>query len=204
VILWWRSKRARIKRGSTGFRFFFDVHSTIGIYTAVFLFVAALTGVVVSFDSVGKAIAYVTRSTHVWHSGGPDSAPANGAEPISIEKAIEIARQQIPEATFDGIALPRTAKQSYSVLMRVPEEVTPAVHSSVTVDQYSGKPLQVLNFKKDDLAYRIMRMSRALHTGDILGVPSRIVVSISSLMAAIMAITGVVMWWKKRPRAIKS
>jgi uncharacterized iron-regulated membrane protein len=64
--------------------------------------------------------------------------------------------------------------------------------------------LQVLNFKKDDLAYRITRLSRALHTGDILGVPSRIVVSISSLMASIMAITGVVMWWKKRPHAIKS
>src|SRR5436190_5143319 len=197
VILWWRTKRARIRWDTTWFRTCFDIHHAVGIYAAFFLFVAAVTSVVISFESVNHAIYSVTGSAHAWHSGGPGSAPSHGAAPTTVDKAIEIARDQIPEAAFDGIALPRTPGQSFVVLMRVPEEVTPAVHSSVVIDQFSGKPLQVLNFKKDDLAYRIMRLNRAIHTGDVFGVPSRFVASASSLLLVVMTITGLVIWWKK-------
>jgi len=131
----------------------------------------------------GQCISYVTGSTHLWHSGGP-IAPANGAEPISIEKAIEIARQQIPEATFDGIALPRTARQSYSVLMRVPEEVS-VRYSSVTVDQYSGKPLQVSTSRRMISLSDHSAEPRAAHRRRFRRAePDRRI--ISSLMAAIM------------------
>ncbi|MBI3208229.1 MAG: PepSY domain-containing protein [Candidatus Solibacter usitatus] len=197
VVLWWRTKRGRIKWSGQWFRVFFDVHNVAGIYAAVFLFIAAVTGVVASFDSVNKAIFRVTGSTQVWHSGGPDSVPVVGAVPISTDQAIGIARQQLPEAEVDGVVLPRAPKQSFIVLMRVPEEVTDSVHSSVVVDQYSGKPLQVLNFKTDSFAYRVMRFNRAIHTGDIFGMPSRIVASVSSLLLVVMAITGVVIWWRK-------
>ena len=197
VILWWRTKRGRINWSGRWFRVLFDVHNVAGIYAAVFLFTAAVTGVVASFESVNKGIYSITGSTQVWHSGGPESAPVNGAVPIGADKAIGIAREQMPEAEVDGVALPRTPKQSFIVLMRVPEEVTDSVHSSVVVDQYSGQPSQVLNFKKDSFAYRVMRFNRAIHTGDIFGLPSRILTSASSLMLVIMAITGIVIWWRK-------
>lgn len=197
IVLWWRTKRTQIKWNGKWFRIFFDVHHAAGIYAALFLFIAALSGVVASFDSVSKAIYSVTGSAQVWHSGGPDSTPVNGTEPIGVDKAIAIARQQIPEASVDGVAIPRAPKQSFIVLMRVPEEVTDSVHSSVVIDQYSGKPLQVLNFKTDSFAYRVMRFNRAIHTGDIFGLPTRIIASVSSLTLVIMAVTGVVIWWRK-------
>ena len=196
VFLWWRIGRGRIKWSGSWFRVCFDLHNVVGIYAAIFLFTAAVTGVVIGFESVTKSIYSITGSTQVWHSGGPDSTPVAGAVPIGIDKALEVARRQIPEADFDGIALPRGPKQSFGVMMRVPEEVTESVHSSVFVDQYSGAPLQVLNFKKDSFAYRLIRLNRSLHTGDW-GLPGKLVMSASSLLLAIMVITGVVIWWKK-------
>jgi uncharacterized iron-regulated membrane protein len=114
-----------------------------------------------------------------------------------VDRAIQIARQEIPEAAVDGVLLPQSRSASFIVLMRVPEEVTDAVHSSVVVDQYSGKPLQVLNFKKDSLGYRMVRLNRALHTGDLFGLPTHILFSISSLVLVLMVVTGIVIWWKK-------
>jgi uncharacterized iron-regulated membrane protein len=40
-------------------------------------------------------------------------------------------------------------------------------------------------------------LNRAIHTGDIFGLPSRIILSVSSLMLVVMVITGMVIWWKK-------
>jgi uncharacterized iron-regulated membrane protein len=48
-------------------------------------------------------------------------------------------------------------------------------------------------------------VNRAIHTGDIFGIPSKFLMSLASLMAATQVITGVIMWWKRtrvrRPRS---
>jgi uncharacterized iron-regulated membrane protein len=46
-------------------------------------------------------------------------------------------------------------------------------------------------------AARTIIINRATHTGDIFGYPSKILVSLSSLMLIIQAITGYYLWWKK-------
>jgi uncharacterized iron-regulated membrane protein len=48
-------------------------------------------------------------------------------------------------------------------------------------------------------------VNRAIHTGDIFGIPSKFLMSLASLMAAVQVITGVVMWWKRtRARRVRS
>jgi uncharacterized iron-regulated membrane protein len=92
---------------------------------------------------------------------------------------------------------PLRAPGAYTVLMRVPEETSEAVHSSVTIDQYSGKVLVVHNYETESKGYRWIRFNRSIHTGDIFGLASHIVVSLSSLALVAMVITGFVIWWKK-------
>jgi uncharacterized iron-regulated membrane protein len=43
----------------------------------------------------------------------------------------------------------------------------------------------------------VIRFKRSIHTGDIWGLPSHIVMSVSSLLLVVMAVTGIVIWWKK-------
>jgi uncharacterized iron-regulated membrane protein len=45
-------------------------------------------------------------------------------------------------------------------------------------------------------------MNRAIHTGDVFGVPSKIVMSLASLAAVIQVLSGLVMWWK-HPKAAR-
>jgi uncharacterized iron-regulated membrane protein len=48
-------------------------------------------------------------------------------------------------------------------------------------------------------------VNRAIHTGDIFGIPTKFLMSLASLMAAVQVITGVIMWWKRtRARRLRS
>jgi uncharacterized iron-regulated membrane protein len=197
VVLWWRTKRATVKWNASWFRVCFDTHNAIGVYAALFLFVAAFTGVLIGFDFGEAAIYRLTHSSRPSFEAPPPSVPVADASRIRIDQAVEAARQAMPDATVADILLPLAPKASFSILMRVPEDTSETVHSRVAVDQYSGKVLKVVNFKTDSLGYRVIRFNRSIHTGDIWGLPSHIAVSVSSLLLVVMVVTGIVIWWKQ-------
>lgn len=136
VVLWLRAKRASIAWRASWFRVCFDAHNTIGVYAALFLFIAALTGVMVEQNGA------IFRFTH---SRGPSRFPqqlqsgaAGGAAPISVDRAEDIARAVIPDTTVTDVQVPLTPAGVFLVVLRVPEETSEAAHSYVVIDQYSG------------------------------------------------------------------
>lgn len=197
IYLWWRTKRASIKWKASWFAASFDAHHALGVYGSLFLFIAACTGVLIGFDFGEEFIYSITHSSPPTRTRPSQSTVVEGGTPISADRALEIARQSIPDASVAGFQVPLNAKAAFNVLMRVPEETSEAVHSMVSIDQYSGKVLQAQNFSKDSLGYRVIRFNRSIHTGDVLGLPTHIIVSLSSLLLVVMVITGVVIWWKK-------
>ena len=196
-VLWWKLKRATIRWSAAWFRACFDIHNAIGIYAALFLFVAGFTGVFIGFDFGEEIIFALTHSSRPTFEKPPPSLPAAGATPINVDQAVQTARAVMPDATVADIQLPLNPKGSFVIFMRIPEETSETVHSRVSIDQYSGKVLKLVNFKTDSLGYRVIRFNRSIHTGDVLGTPTHIVVSLSSLMLVVMVVTGIVIWWKK-------
>jgi uncharacterized iron-regulated membrane protein len=202
VILWWRGKLLTVKFKATNFkipwhRVFHDSHQAIGIYAALFLMIASFTGILIGFSFGEKFFYAITRSSPPVRPQPLQSAFVKGASPIMADEVLDIARKTLPRATPSILVRPLRASGAYTVLMRVPEETSEAVHSSVTIDQFSGKVLAVHNFETESAGYRWIRFNRSIHTGDIFGLASHIVVSLSSLALVAMVITGFVIWWKK-------
>jgi uncharacterized iron-regulated membrane protein len=193
VILWWRNKRTTIAWRAPWFRICFDAHHAIGIYSALFLFIAAFTGVIVG---QGDLIAQLARSTETLRFPQLHSDGAGVVIPISVDRAEEIARAVIPGTTVNDIQFPLNPKGVFMVILRVPEETSEAAHSYIFVDQYSGKVLHTVNFL-DEPGYRLIRFNRSIHTGDVWGTPGHILVSLSSLTLVAMVVTGLVIWLKK-------
>lgn len=196
LILWWRRKRTSIDLQGSWFRVFFDLHNVIGIYAAFFLWMAGSTGVVIGFEFMEPLIFKVTHSSRPMGPRELKSDFVAGAQPISVDQAMSIARQTLPDATIAGIQLPASPRGAFNILMRVPEDTSPAVHSFVTVDQYTGRVLYVQDFKTFP-GYRLIRFNRSLHTGDVLGWPTHALMSLTSLLLVVMVVTGAVIWWKK-------
>jgi uncharacterized iron-regulated membrane protein len=197
LILWWRAKRTQINWTASWFKIAFDGHQVMGVYAALFLLIASFTGIMIGFDFGEQTFYRLTHSERPARPKAWTSTVLPGAAPILEDQALDIARQAMPNATVALLVRPLRPFNSYTILMRVPEETSEAVHSTVVIDQFSGKVLYMKNFLTDSAGYRLIRFNRSIHTGDIFGWPSHVLVSLSSLLLVVMVITGLIIWWKK-------
>ena len=88
--------------------------------------------------------------------------------------------------------------QVYQVSFRYPEDRTPGGRTRIAIDPYNRKILALIDSRRGPAGFRLVNFNRALHTGDVLGIPSKTVVSIASLLMPFQLLTGVVMWIRRR------
>jgi len=197
-ILWWRTKRASIEwKNATWFRRCFDAHQAIGLYAGVFLWIAAFTGILIGFDWGEEAIYKLTGSAGPSRPTMAASIEAHGANRISVDRALDFARLAIPQGVVEIVQLPRGPNGAFFFVLRVPEETTGSPHSTVAIDQYSGKVLQARDFRTDSRGFYWVRFNRAIHTGDVFGTTGHVITAVSSLLLVVMVLTGAVIWLKR-------
>lgn len=195
IILWWKKKQFSITRKASWKRINWDLHSFIGIYSCIFLLLATVTGFFISFE---QPLYWATHSSPPKRLPQPRSTPVDGSpQPLDLDSVLLTSDAALPDATTVAVGLPLGPRSTYDIEKRVPQDTSRSVHSSVFIDQYSGKVVYVQDFNKISPGYRAVRINRSYHTGDFWGFPSRLVLSVSSLLLSIMAITGFIIWWKK-------
>jgi uncharacterized iron-regulated membrane protein len=196
LVLWWRAKRLSIRTGGSMFRLAFDAHHTVGIYACVFLFVAALTGVMIGFDAAERIFFAVTHSEEPKRPKPPQAPDASGRPRISIERAITVARGAVPGGEVIQVQVPDNAKAVFTISLRSPREV--AIDSPIPVivyiDPYSGSVIRVQDLFAESRGYYLVRLNRAIHTGDLWGTPGHVAMSLSSVALGFMVISGLIIW----------
>ena len=105
-----------------------------------------------------------------------------GARPITPDQAFNVARAALPGAAAFLINVPEP-HEPYFVRMRYPEDLTPGGRSRVAATLWSI-PTRAKRSGRRVRAPRPPAPNRAIHTGDIFGIPSKAVASLASLMAA--------------------
>ncbi len=197
IVLWWRYKTYRIPWTGTLFRKMFDLHTAAGIYAVPILLMVSATGVTIAYErSIGPWLYGVTGTKPI--PRGMPSAPREGGLPITPDRALTIAREALPGAAPIAIGLPLNVKGSYTVRMHFPEDRTPGGRSWVCIDQYRGSVLVAQNSRTAPGPTRAMMLNRALHTGDVFGMVSKIVMAMTSLLVVVQTVSGVIMWWTRR------
>ena len=125
--------------------------------------------------------------------------PPSFPGPLSPDRTLETARATLPGATPTVLQMSRDAKSPAFVVMRFPEDRTPAGRTRVLIDVPTGRIVRVQSAREMPIAVKYARMwNRELHTGDLYGLPTRIVMAFFSLMLPVLAISGPLIWWMKR------
>jgi uncharacterized iron-regulated membrane protein len=196
IYLWWPMKRIRVRAETRGWRYWFDLHNAIGVCAFLVLLALSVTGVVIGFDGVSTPLFYrVTGSQPV---RGPFAVtPVPGTTVLSPDRALEIARRELPGAIPVGINAPGP-KAAYRVAFRYPEDRTPGGRSRVYIDPYGGSVLQIESSRTTAAGTRLITLNRAIHTGDLFGLPTKLLASLGSFAAVAQVITGLVLWWTRR------
>lgn len=198
VYLWWPLKRVRVRGGGSR-RFWFDWHNTIGIVSAVFLLAASITGLMIGFDEALRPWIYRATGSQpaVMYTRPPAFTSIPSGAPIGPDRAVAIAREALPGAAPISVNVPAPTGV-YAISLRYPEDLTPGGRSRIFIDQYSGVVLMAEGSRTAPRGSRVITLNRAIHTGDVFGVPSKIVMSIASLAVVAQLVTGVGWWIRKR------
>jgi uncharacterized iron-regulated membrane protein len=192
LYLWWPIKRVLVRRGTKGRRFWLELHNAAGVFSLPFILVLALTGIMIGFNQT--AVSLVFRITGFQAPPAPNlllTVPTN--RPIPPDDAIEVARTALPGAAPFEISVP-APRGNYQIRMRYPEDRTPGGRSHVVVDQYSGKVLVAQSSRTAPAATRVLNANRAIHTGDVFGIPSKAVMAFSCLVLVVQVLSGGMMW----------
>ena len=198
LVLWWPRKLLTFSWRSPWKKLNLDVHQVLGLYTSAFLIVFALTALVIHFDDeASRWLNTLTGSAN--EPRFPRSTPLSADRPAPDFDAVLAAAQRAePDASVTGLLLGRNPVR---VGMRHPEDHTPAGRTNVFVDAYSGRVVMLVDSRTASPGFRLVKLwNRELHTGDIGGLPTRILACGISLSLPILVVTGPLIWWNRQRR----
>jgi uncharacterized iron-regulated membrane protein len=200
VVVWWRDKVWRVNTSASWKRINFDLHHSLGIFSAVILLVITSTGLWVRFAAVDDWMRKLNRFPT---PPVPSQPPADPGTPmLSLDTIAAVARAAVGGAAIMNIQLPAGPKLPAMVQLKYPEDRTPAGRSRVFVDKYRGTVLLVMSTRTADAGQHMIDIKRSLHTGDIYGLPTQTLWMLGAFLLATQAVTGVLMWWNAKRRLV--
>jgi uncharacterized iron-regulated membrane protein len=196
------------KGGGGTYRRSLDVHRTVGLWLSCVLLAMATSGVSLNLgDEVFRPVVSLFGAlTPLPLSVVPKAKQASLAPPMSWDEAARRAEASLPAAARNWrvrfIAyLPE--RNAYRVRM-----VEPGFRSTPFrireeqryLDAHTGRIMAATGYVGGTAADRYIEWQYPLHSGQVLGLVGRIFISLIGLCVAALAITGGLMWWKKRNR----
>ncbi|WP_431217248.1 PepSY-associated TM helix domain-containing protein [Puia sp. P3] len=202
LILWWPKQKRFFKqavrinfRTKNWKRLNWDLHSVLGFYALIVLFIVSLTGMFMVYDSVKQLAGFVTHSPVPPKEVQLKSVRGEAGVKYSIDKAYATMASMYPGATETFITPAGDSTGSIRVLMRYPYAIARRQNSMV-FDQYSGKVLKTELYTQYTGYDYVAKSNYNLHTGKIaaLGIGSKIIWFLAALIAASMPVTGFMIW----------
>jgi uncharacterized iron-regulated membrane protein len=218
LILWWPRRIFKWRRKVPAARLNFELHNSIGFYSALFLATFSLTAIAMEWP--GPSIRFLNFATGAPAPAGPKPSlqprppPAKPANPASFQSPdllLNTAQQKMPQLRCIGFRLfynnPRVGPIAYFFFEIPGENLDPNTIGSriamISVDPITGKPRGSPSIPNDYSPSRrfVQIWALQIHTGEILGKPGGWIAAFFSLMAALVAATGPLIWWNRRRRS---
>lgn len=196
-----------VKTSGSAYRVTFDIHRAFGLWTWALLFILAFTAFSLNLyrEAFLPLMSTVsTLSPNPFSERSPNSPHAPIAPLVTREEVLELGRA---EADRRGWTTPVGAvgyAQRYGIyIVRFYESGDDHGAAGVGPAQiyFDGQDGRLLGDRQPwvgTAADIFVQAQFPLHSGRILGLPGRILISVMGLVTAALSITGVVIWWRKR------
>ncbi|WP_025596906.1 PepSY-associated TM helix domain-containing protein [Burkholderia sp. WSM2230] len=125
----------------------------------------------------------------------PASTDDKTAAPLPLGRIVAQAASLGVTSGYN-IALPTSTTGVYAVSY-FPDD--PQLERTIYIDQYSGAILKDIRYADYGAVSKAVSYGTSLHMGRYFGAANQILCAAISLGLAFMAVTGCVMWWKRKP-----
>ncbi len=171
-----------------------DIHKLLGVSALLFMLLMSGTGIFFHWESIERRM-----------DGGPRPPRAAVTEqqdsykPVSLDAALIVAQNATEGFIPEVIEFPRNSQDPLRI-----QGVTPAhtrlfgkFDASVTIDA-NGKVKNVFRASEADAEYKAEHLFEEMHFGQYGGLLTKILYAAFALAAAVVTVTGFVIWWKKK------
>jgi len=182
-----------IKKGAPFLRKMFDWHKVLGIYPIAILLLLSLTGIIIAFSP-----KYGIEAEHKKNHNKENkytSANIETREPIALASLLPkyFNQQDVNEIKVELWNI-NTAPY-YQIITGEKIGVLTYTGNVHIIDKYTGAE-QINNTRLHKL--NINNIMRKLHVGDWCGALGKAITFLGGLAGAVLALTGCIIWWKKR------
>lgn len=199
----------QLKTGAKGFRLVSDLHRAMGLWVMPLALCTAFTGIYLNLgNEVFKPVAslFGRVSPHPAATLAQLESPRSGAL-LSPEQAVDAARRLLPPAAQDyaawymGHLAPRGAYRVAFKEQGMREQALRVRYEQVFIDDQTGALLGRFGYLSGTPTDRFLVWMYPLHSGKSWGLAGRLLISLSGLCIALLCITGVLRWLKRRDMA---
>ncbi|MES2452040.1 MAG: PepSY-associated TM helix domain-containing protein [Pseudomonadota bacterium] len=196
----------RIKRGAGPYRLNLDLHRACGLWLWAVLFLLALSSVSLNLNrEVFRPMlsALLPTSPSIWDQPAPPVPPSLALDwDMAAAKAHAEAKRRGWDGPVSTIYAGR-AQGFYMVRFGRPREAGFGM-STIYVSGVDGRILSVEEAGGGKAGDVVAGLMFPVHSGQVAGLPGRILICIAGLAIAMLSITGVYVWWRKRaPRVAR-
>lgn len=175
-----------------------DLHAVAGAWLAPITLMIAGTGLVYSL-AWGSVYEYATLMSGDDVTSAAKSEPTSVSVGLPLDQVVAIVRAHYPDAAFIDVAL-ASPIDTLVARAKMSEQAGPRNRAVFTLNRSTG---EVLSIKTNDQLPLLGRWRTTwnypLHVGSILGMPTKVLWLMACLVLAALPITGLCMWWKRRP-----
>jgi uncharacterized iron-regulated membrane protein len=185
--LWWRKKHWQFRawRGSV-FRVSWDLHNASAIWFLVPVLLMVGTGLLISMPGTVYRVVGVPPSQWLNPPHSAERVPES-AEPVPLARVLSVADSAQPGEVL-GVTIPGAPSGAFAVRK---------ARETVFVDQFTGAVIEVRPHRVDTASDLAVARIEHLHTGELLGVPGQVVMTLGTLMLAVSTITGTLLGCKR-------
>lgn len=190
----------QIKTSANWKRINHDLHKSLGFYTFLLITIMAITGPVLGFEWYRKGFNKVLGvKTPPRGAEGPKSMIPSDTllKPLKADEWISRSESIYAYAGDMRITLPKDKFSAVSISKTKNGFASSPGPDRLTLDQYSNAVIKDERFSDKGINEKISSMVKAIHTGDIFGMFSRIIYFIACLIATSLPVTGIFIWLNK-------
>ena len=205
LVLWWpkrntRRQRMQVKWNASWKRLNWDLHAILGFYVHIVIFVIALMGLTWSYEWVNNLIFLTFDGKPYKKMTAPKVTPAKVANTAYLDQVLATTDSLF--AYHGPIKIRFSEKKNEAVT--VSRQNTDAAVSNITsfayFEQGSGRLVKVRPYEKESRGMKARRLVYPIHTGSLLGWPTKIIALIAALVAASLPVTGLCIWLNRKKK----
>jgi len=167
-------------------------HRALGLWLAVLGLCVVGAGVLLAFEDATERLLHPAPVE-------PAAQPSAAAMPIGMAKATESALARYRGAVVSGIGFPSPENAMWTITLKQRGELQRAYgNTRVFVSAIDGRIVADFDARTASPARRFLNDLFAFHTGQIVGLPGRIAVSVTGIWLVAMVVLGLTLWWTRR------